>query len=328
MTNPTAPHRPKIVVLSASGTPLPHNQSEIQLFGDVTVTDADGLSLAIQGAEILFLWDFFSAALKGAWRQADCLEWVHVAAAGVDAMLFDELRDSEVLVSNAKGIFDGPIAEYVLAQILAHDKQLYANHEFQRDHIWKHRETMRTSGRNALVIGTGGIGRACARLLKAVGLDVRGVGRTAQEGDADFGQILPSDDLDAHIGWADHIVLVAPLTAQTRGLIRSSTFAAMKSTAHVINVGRGGLVDENALTEALQTGAIAAASLDVVAVEPLPADSKLWSMPNVHLSAHMSGDILGWREALAEQFLASLKLWIAREPLPNLIDKEVGYARR
>ncbi|MFD1214757.1 D-2-hydroxyacid dehydrogenase, partial [Arthrobacter sp. GCM10027362] len=154
------PRRPRVVVLAAENQPRPHNLERLKARADVVLTDAAGLPAALPGADVLFLWDFFSPALRAAWPRADALRWVHVAAAGVDAVLFDELRASDVAVTNARGVFDAPIAEFVLASVLAHDKQLHLSKSLQRQGLWRHREPARTAGSHALVVGTGGIGRA------------------------------------------------------------------------------------------------------------------------------------------------------------------------
>ncbi|RAX46795.1 D-2-hydroxyacid dehydrogenase [Arthrobacter sp. AQ5-06] len=318
----------RVVVLTAEGQPRPYNLATIEQLADVVLTDAAGLAEASRGADILFLWDFFSSALSEAWPHADSLKWVHVAAAGVDAMMFEELRSSDVVVTNAHGTFDQPIAEFVLASILAHDKQLHRSKTLQQQTVWQHREVTRTEGSRALVVGTGGIGRATARLLRAAGIEVRGVGRTARDDDSDFGTVLASEDLAAHAGWADHMVLIAPLTDRTRNMVDRDVLAAMKPSAHLINVGRGALVDEPALIEALQGGQIAAASLDVFTEEPVPASHPFWGMDNVHMSAHMCGDVIGWRDALARQFQANLERWTAGEQLNNVVDKQRGYVSR
>lgn len=318
--------RPRLVVLTTESTPPPSGAARFEELAEVTWTDAEGLPQAIVGAQILLVWDFFSGALREAWSHADALEWVHVAAAGVDSLLFDELRDSPVTVTNAHGAFDTPIAEFVLASVLAQDKQLHRSERLQRERTWRHRETALSAGRRVLVIGTGGIGRATARLLKAVGMEVMGAGRTARQ-DPDFGTIIASDELAEHVGWADHIVLIAPLTEQTRGLVDAAVLEATKPTAHLVNAGRGALVDEPALIAALQRGQIAAASLDVVSQEPLPQDSPLWDMDDVHLSAHMSGDVVGWRDTLSKQFERNLEARLAGRPLANEVDKHKGYVR-
>jgi phosphoglycerate dehydrogenase-like enzyme len=317
--------RPRLVVLTdQAGTEPPH-ADRLRALADVVVTDAAGLPAALPGAQVLLLWDFFSSALVDAWPAADALEWIHVTSAGVDTLLFDGLRASDVVVSNARGVFDQPIAEFVAASVLAHDKQLHLSKRLQRDHTWQHRETTRTAGRRALVVGTGGIGRATARTLRALGLEVTGGGRTAREHDPDFGTVVATADLRDHLGEQDHVVLAAPLTDQTRGLLGASELSAMKPTAHLVNIGRGPLVDEDALLDALLAGQLAAASLDVFATEPLPQDHPFWDLEQVHVSAHMSGDVVGWQEVLAAQFEDNLRRWVAGEQPASIVDKARGY---
>jgi phosphoglycerate dehydrogenase-like enzyme len=317
--------RPRLLVLTDdAGTPPP-GAERLDELGEVTLVDAAGLAAALPGAQVLLLWDFFSSALRDAWPAADALEWVHVAAAGVDTLLFDELRASDVVVSNARGVFDQPIAEFVAASVLAHDKLLHESKRLQRAHEWRHREVTRTAGRRAMVVGTGGIGRATARTLRALGLEITGGGRTAREDDPDFGTVVPTSELRHHLGDQDHVVLAAPLTDQTRGLVGEPELAAMKPSAHLVNIGRGPLVDEDALLDSLRSGGIAAASLDVFVSEPLPHDHPFWDMEQVHVSAHMSGDVVGWREALARQFEDNLRRWVSGETPASVVDKTHGY---
>ena len=318
------PTRPTVVLLSADGVAPPTHLDEIRAVADVREATAATLADALPGAEILLVWDIFSDALADAWHAADSLRWIHVAAAGVDALLFDDLRASDVLVTNARGVFDGPIAEYVLACVLAHDKRLHETESLQRAGTWRHRETTRVAGRRALVVGTGGIGRATARLLRAVGLDVRGAGRRPRDDDEDFGSVLESSRLVEHLGEVDHLVMVAPLTDATHGMLGARELAALPDGAHVVNVGRGQLVDQDALTAELATGRLSA-HLDVLVVEPLPEGDPLWSLENAHVSPHMSGDVVGWRDTLSAQFRGHLDTWLGGgEPGPA-VDKSRGY---
>ncbi|AKT50749.1 D-2-hydroxyacid dehydrogenase [Arsenicicoccus sp. oral taxon 190] len=320
--------RPRLVVLTADGTQPPGNEAALRSLADLRYATEADLAEALPGADVLFSWDFFSGALRAAWPAADALRWVHVAAAGVDAMLFGELAESSVVVTNSRGVFDQPIAEFVLASVLAHDKLLHESKALQRRHEWRHREVTRTAGRHVLVVGTGAIGRACGQLLRAAGLQVRGAGRRAVSGDPDLGEIVLTSELAQHVGWADHVVLIAPLTPQTRHVVSAEVLAAMKPTAHLINVGRGALVDETALVAALQRGEIAAASLDVVETEPLPDDSPLWDLEQVALSAHMCGDVVGWRDELAALFEDNLRRYVAGRSLRNVVDKHSGFVAR
>jgi phosphoglycerate dehydrogenase-like enzyme len=317
--------KPVIAVLCAKADQCPPHMHPIEQRATVRYCDAEGLSTAVQGAQALFLWDYFSSAVRQIWDHADALRWIHVAAAGVDKLLFDELIDSDVVVTNARGVFDRPIAEFVLASVLAFAKDVHRSHDLQLTRTWKHRETLPVAGTTALVVGTGAIGREIARLLRAVGMDVRGAGRTGRADDPDFGTVVASDELAAHIGWADHVVMVAPLTDATRGLIDATVLAAMKPTAHLVNVGRGPCVVESDLIAALADRQIAAASLDVFATEPLPAHHPLWSAPGVVVSAHMSGDAVGWLDTLAHQFVDNAMRWLDGENLVNVVDKRLGF---
>jgi phosphoglycerate dehydrogenase-like enzyme len=294
---------------------------------DVTFTDADGLAEAVRGARGLFLWDFFSSAVEDVWGEADALEWIHVAAAGVDTLLFDELRASDVTVTNARGVFDRPIAEFVLASILAQLKQLHVSRELQRQRTWRHRETALLGGQRVLVVGTGAIGREIGRVLGILGAEVRGAARAARTGDAVFRKVVSSADLADHVGWADHVVVAAPLTTATRGLVDARVLAAMRPGAHLVNIGRGPIVEEGALVDSLRSGHVGSASLDVFASEPLPAESPLWSMDAAVISPHMSGDFVGWNEALAGQFVDNARRWLDGRPLANVVDKRLGFSK-
>lgn len=315
--------RPVVAVLCKQPADRPSGLDGLDV--DFRYCTAEDLASAVRGARALLLWDFFSTAVRDVWSEATGLEWIHVTAAGVDTLLFDELRDSDVVVTNARGVFDRPIAEYVLGAVLAHAKDGRTSFALQREHRWQHRETRAIAGARALVVGTGSIGREIARLLRVVGMQVRGAGRVARADDPDFDDVVASADLADEVGWCDHLVLAAPLTNSTRGLVDASVLSAMKPDAHLVNIGRGPLVDESALHAALRDNRIGGATLDVFDTEPLPPDHPLWDAPNVTITAHMAGDVVGWRETLTEQFADNARRWLAGEPLVNVVDKELGY---
>ena len=317
-----AGRRPVIVVLCDQTSERPRFDG---LDVEFRYCVADGLAEAVRGARALVLWDFFSSAVRDVWRDADALEWIHVTAAGVDTLLFDELRDSDVVVTNAHGVFDRPIAEYVLGAVIAQAKDSRNSFDLQRRHEWQHRETRSIAGARALVVGTGGIGREIARMLRAAGMEVRGAGRRAAADDADFGVVVASEDLATEAAWCDHLVLAAPLTPATRGLVDAAVLSAMKPDAHLVNVGRGALVNESALVSALIERRIGGATLDVFDIEPLPIDHPLWEAPNVTITAHMSGDVVGWRDTLAAQYTENVRRWLVGQPLRNVVDKKLGY---
>lgn len=276
--------------------------------------NADTLAKALPGTEVLLVWDFLSDAVRDAWDAADgALRWVHTASAGVDRLTFPGLVDSGVTVTNSRGVFDVPMAEYVLGIVLAQAKDLARTLALQSRREWHHRETERVAGRRAVVVGGGPIGAAIARLLGAVGLTVDVVGRREFP---DLPRLLPH---------ADWLVLAVPLTDATRGMLDAAALALLPPRARVINVGRGALVVEDDLVAALREGRIAGAALDVFTTEPLPAKSPLWDLPGVLVSPHMSGDVIGWRTELADVFAANLARYRAGEPLQNVVDMELGY---
>lgn len=305
---------------------LPEGMAAIEAIAEVRYATANQLPEAIRGADALFLWDFFSTVVKDVWDHADSLRWIHVAAAGVDKLLFPKLVASDVIVTNSRGIFDRPIAEFVLASILAMAKDLPGSLRRQQELIWEHRETERIDDARVLIVGTGSIGRETARLLKAVGMDVQGVGRTARDGDADFGTVHASSSLASVVGDSDYVVLIAPLTDETRNMVDASVLAAMKPSARLVNVGRGELVDDEALVNALQTEEIAGAALDVFSTEPLPSNSPLWRMENVLISAHLSGDAVGWLSRLSALFIEHADCYMRGEALANVVDKRLGFS--
>ena len=318
-----------LTILNSPGTEIPELITDLgERDGiELRIAEASILSQALPGTDVLLMWDFFSTALKDAYGSADRLDWVHAAAAGVDSLLFDELVDSPVTVTNARGIFDRPIAEFVLSYILMHAKGSIGSLADQAEGKWNRRSTRDIAGTKALIVGTGAIGRGIARLLSAVDIDITGAGSRARSGDADFGEVIDSATLPEHVAGFDWVIDIAPLTEKTERLIGAEAFAAMDDTAVFINVGRGDTVDTDALVTALREGQIAGAGLDVFDEEPLPADHPLWSMDNVIITPHMSGDTDGWRMRLAEQFHRLFEQYLAGEQFPHIVDKKLGYVR-
>lgn len=305
--------------------------------GGVVYATAEELPAKLPGAHVLLVWDLFSEALASAWPRADSLTWVHAATAGVDNLMFPGLVDSGVVVTNSRGVFDEPIAEYVLGQVIAFAKGFHRTWEYQRERRWEHRETERVAGRRALVVGTGPIGRHIARKLSAVGMRVRASGSHAREGDPDFGTVAESSlgasgaegapTLNDELPEADYVVVAAPLTDATRGLVDRRFLGLMKPTARLINVARGPIVVQSDLAEALENGVIAGAALDVFENEPLKAVSPLWGLPGAVVSPHMSGDVVGWRDDLMDLFLDNLARHLDGRELLNVVDKSRGYVR-
>ncbi|MFK4222902.1 D-2-hydroxyacid dehydrogenase [Streptomyces sp. NPDC019890] len=308
---------PTLLVLAADPPPRLG-----RLAGRVRVQYADERTLAdrLPYADALLVWDFTSDAVRAAWPgEGPRPRWVHTPSAGVDRLLCPELIASDTVVTNARGIFEEPIAEYVAGLVLAMAKDLPGTLELQRQRRWRHREGLRVAGTRAAVVGAGPIGRAVAHTLEALGVTVAVVGRTERLG------IHGEKDLDPLLARAAWVVCAAPLTDDTRGMFDARRFALMQPSARFINVGRGPLVVEDDLVSALNRRVIAGAALDVFSSEPLAPDSPLWDVPGLIVSPHMSGDTVGWRDRLGEQFVELYELWEAGKPFPNVVDKKRGY---
>lgn len=322
-TPPGHADRAPVVAVLYQGDPPP-GLDGAAVGGELRLARSGELAAAVQGADVLLVWDFLSDAVADAWPAADRLRWVHAASAGVDRLMFPDLVAGEVVVTNSRGVFERPIAEYVLGQLLSFAKDLPRTWDLQREQRWLHRETDTLADAAALVVGTGPIGREIAQLLRAVGMSVTLVGRTARS-DPDFGTVHASGDLPALASEADYVVAAVPLTPQTTGLFDRRLFRAMRRTARFVNVGRGLSVVEQDLLDALAAGEIAGAALDVFHEEPLPPGHPLWSAERLLVSPHMSGDARGWREALVRLFLDNLDRWRRGVPLRNVVDKRRGY---
>ncbi|AKZ55921.1 NAD-binding protein [Streptomyces ambofaciens ATCC 23877] len=308
---------PTLLVLDAE--PLPRLG---RLTGRARIEHTDEATLAerLPHADVLLVWDFTSHAVRGAWPgDGPRPRWVHTASAGVDHLMCPELAASDTVVTNARGVFDQPIAEYVAALVLAMAKDLPTTLRLQGERTWRHRESLRVAGTRACVVGSGPIGRAIARTLEALGVTTALVGRTARTG------VHGPQDLDRLLARADWVVAAAPLTDDTRGMFDARRFGVMQPSARFVNVGRGQLVVEDDLAAALTGRRIAGAALDVLSHEPLPADSPLWRVPDLIVSPHMSGDTVGWRDALGAQFVEMFESWAAGGPLANVVDKKRGY---
>ncbi|MGY1500542.1 D-2-hydroxyacid dehydrogenase [Streptomyces sp. QTS52] len=311
------PALPTLLVLDADPPPRLG-----RLTGRVRIVHADETTLAGQlpYADVLLVWDFASHAVRAAWPGEGARpRWVHTASAGVDHLMCPELAASDTVVTNARGIFDQPIAEYVAALVLAMAKDLPRTLYHQERHEWRHRESQRVAGTKACVVGSGPIGRAIAKYLKALGVTTAIVGRTPRTG------IYGPDDLNRLMARADWVIAAAPLTADTHHMFDARRFGVMQPSARFVNVGRGQLVDEAALAEALSKRWIAGAALDVFEHEPLTSDSPLWEVPGLIVSPHMSGDTVGRRDELGAQFLELYERWETGKTLTNVVDKQRGY---
>lgn len=318
--------KPLIAVVTAADEGFPPGLEPLEGEAELRLcNDRDSLLQYLPRADILMVTDFRTDLLEDVWPDEHRIQWIHATSAGVDALMIPPIRNSEIPVTNARGVFDRPIAEFVLGLVLGFAKDFPGSLRYQQQREWRHRDTERIEGKQVLVVGAGSIGRQIARLLSAVGMRVDGVARSARDSDPDFDRVHSSESLLNQLPEADYVVVAAPLTDETRGLFDAEAFRAMKPSARLINIGRGPIVQTEALVQALQDGELSGAGLDVFEQEPLPEDHPLWDFPNVLISAHMAGDVVGWRETLTRQFIDNFRCWQQGRELPNQVDKARGY---
>jgi phosphoglycerate dehydrogenase-like enzyme len=318
--------RARVAVMGATAEDPPPGIGAIADTVDLAFADdVPSLALALERRDVLFAWRPQSALLSGAWGNAADLQWIQSASAGVDNLLFPELAASHVVLTNARGVYEDAIAEYVLGLLLAFAKGLGGILERQGHREWRHNETERLERKRVLVVGIGPIGRAIARACASLRMSVRGVARTSRPGDDVLVEIFGAEQLADAVSSADYVIDALPATDETHHLFDHAVFEAMEPWTRFVNVGRGSTVDQQALVRALETGAIAGAALDVFEEEPLPEDDPLWAMPNVIVSPHMAGDAAGWREGVVELFVRNLERYLTGRPLLNVVDKTRGY---
>jgi phosphoglycerate dehydrogenase-like enzyme len=260
------------------------------------------------------------------------LKWIHSTAAGVAQLLYPELRDSGVIITNASGVHAIPMGEHVVGMMiaLAHGfpdaMRSQLRGRWAQQEMWDGpRRPVELFRRVALLIGLGAVGRAVAEHLRSFGVTVWGITRSGKADPALATRVFSASELDAALPGADFVVLGAPETPETHHLIGERQLALMKQSAFLINVARGSLVDETALIAALERHAIAGAGLDVTAVEPLPPSSPLWSLENVFITPHTSGISVQLWEREGDLLMDNLERWFSGQPLRNLVDKTRGY---
>lgn len=255
------------------------------------------------------------------------LRWIHSRSAGVDRILFPALVESPVVVTNGRGIFAPGLGEFVAAAVLYFAKDLGRMRRAQAARRWDPFFVEWVRGRTLGIVGYGDIGRAVAERMRAFGARILALRRRPERaaGDPHVDEALGPDRLVELMGRCDYVVVAAPLTEETRRLIGEREIAAMKPSAVLINVGRGAVVDEDALARALAGGRIRGAALDVFATEPLPAEHPFWGMENVLLSPHCGDQTQGWVEQAMQAFFDNLGRFQRGEPLVGVVDKRRGY---
>ncbi|MEH2378354.1 MAG: D-2-hydroxyacid dehydrogenase [Nostoc sp.] len=281
-------------------------------------------------AEVYFSWFFLKpTTLHRVLESAPQLRWHHAPNAGVNHILTPiftpKYIERNLILTNGAGVHAIPIAEFVIAYMLFHAKQLSKLHQQQTQHHWqKGLPIQELLDKTLLIIGAGGIGQEIASRAKAFGMRIFGSRRHPQP-QPNFDKVVGADEWKALLGEADYVVIATPLTWETKGMIDAEVLHLMRPSAYLINIARGAIVDEFALVKALEDGEIAGAALDTVFTEPLPAESPLWSLPNVFITPHCSGNSPRVKERSLALFLDNFTRYRQDKPLRNIVDQTVGY---
>ncbi|MCL6449941.1 MAG: D-2-hydroxyacid dehydrogenase [Acetobacteraceae bacterium] len=257
------------------------------------------------------------------------LRWLHTASTGVDRYLTPEFVASDVLLTNSRGIHAVPIAEHVMALMLAHARLLEQSWKDQRERRWGDRRLYERlgelRGKTLGLLGVGHIGSELAVRARAFGMRVIGCRRRPLPPPPGVERVYAADRLAEFLGQCDFLAVAVPLTAQTRGLLGRAEFAALKPGAYLVNVARGGVVDEDALVESLRAGRLSGAALDVFAEEPLPCTSVLYATPGVTITPHVAGLGPSLDAERIGLFADNLARYVEGRPLRNVVDKRAGY---
>jgi phosphoglycerate dehydrogenase-like enzyme len=281
----------------------------------------------LQAAEVLLLGAMPASVLDHVVERAPRLRWIHSASAGVDRIATPLVRQRGVTVTNARGVFSRPIAEYVVMMSLAIARRLPQLLELQRERTWQPLRGRELSELTLGIVGYGSIGREVARLVEPFGCRVLATRRRLDLGTdgADNVELYGLEDLGEVLRASDIVVVAAPLTDETAGLIGAEQLGEMRETAWLINIARGRLIDEAALRRALESGWIGGAVLDVFSEEPLGPDSPLYDTPNLVITPHTSWASDQVVDRSVDLFVENLRRDRAGEPLRNLVDLEAGY---
>jgi phosphoglycerate dehydrogenase-like enzyme len=293
-----------------------------------TLANEEAFLSMLSEAEILY--DFPGGHIGDLVQAAPKLQWVQGSMAGAGEVAQKAgLQDTDVVVTTASGIYSGPLAEFVLMAMLQHAKELDHLRSDKARKIWRQGAVGTLENKTLCVVGMGSIGRAIAGRARPFGMRVVGVKRTVREDDEAWGyadELYPTAELRAALGEADYVAVTLPGTPETRGLIDAEALAATRQEAYFVNVGRGSVVDEAALVDALESGHLSGAALDVFEVEPLPEESPLWELDNVIVSAHTTDvvpDLIN--SAQTDLFCENLRRYLAGEMLLNVLDKRLLY---
>ncbi len=288
----------------------------------------EAFQTAARDADVIFNWSLSGKILRDVFHVCPGVQWIHSRAAGLDNVIFPELVDSPVVLTNGSGVFSPPLGEFVLAAILYFAKDFRRMVRNQEAGRWEQFDITEIEGQTVGIVGYGDIGRAVAKRVHAMGMRVLAVKRhlpDASHRDPLIERFYAPAQLLEMLPECDYVVVAAPLTPETRGMVGAAAFSVMKRSAVAINVGRGPVIDETAIIQALAAGMIGGAALDVFDQEPLPPGHPFYSLPNLLLSPHCADHTPDWLERAMRFFIEQFERFAAGQPLLNVVEKHLGY---
>jgi glyoxylate/hydroxypyruvate reductase A len=283
--------------------------------------DLDGFDEAMQRAEILIGWEFPRKDLAA---RAPRLRWIHLTGAGLEHLAPFDWIPERVVVTNNSGVHAPKAAEYAEMAILMLANRIPLHVTNQREARWQQFFPAPATGKTLLIVGVGAVGGAAAARARRLGLRVLGIRRSGRP-HHHVDRMFRPDSLDRLLPGADFVLITAPLTPETRGLIGRRQLDLMKPEAGLINMGRAGIVDYDALREKLARGELSGAILDVFEPEPLPPTSPLWHTPNLVMTPHCSSDAPDYADRTLDLFFANLSRYLAGRSLRNVVDRALQY---
>jgi len=320
-------HSPLLVLTEPHDNNVPLlaelRQKATILVGDSVLDFATSAS----AAEIILNWSGSLALLREVFLLSGRVRWIHSRSAGLEQVLFPELVESEVILTNGSGVFSASLGEFALGAILYFAKDFRRIIRNQMAGIWEPFDVTMVSGQTLGIVGYGSIGRAVATRARALEMNVLALRRRLHQEREDvlIDRFYGPEQRQEMLSRCDYILVALPLTEQTKGVIANAEFAVMKKNAVVINVGRGATIDERAMIETLSENRIRGAALDVFDQEPLPQGHPFYSLENVLLSPHSADHTFGWLDNAMRFFLAQLTRFRHGETLLNIVDKASGY---
>jgi phosphoglycerate dehydrogenase-like enzyme len=291
----------------------------------IVSNDPEKLQEAAPEADAILYATSNAKLLTGVLPRASKARWIHSMWTGVEGILTPEMLAHPAPLTNGRGVFRWPLADWVTAVMLHFAFDLGRVIRQQQAGVWEPFVAGRLEGKTLGIIGYGSIGSAVAARAKVFEMKIAALRRRSAASDRLVDQSYSSEQLNELIAASDYLLAVLPLTAETRGMLGAAQIAMMRPGAVFINIGRGPVVDETALIQALESGKIRGAALDVFSVEPLPAGHPFYKMSNVLLSPHTADRVEGFMEPAVEAFLENLRRFLAGQPLENLVDKHGGY---